>query len=153
MKFKLKFLTAALVLAVFAPGLAADKAEKLTGEVKAHIDRLNERFEEREWRELQKSVTAALKHYESRVEDLEEDVEKLSRKLDKKSKGRYPIEVEFALVYECIFSVPGVRNMNQDEYQKLAACCAESVEKIQERIPKYSEFHKVEQTLNAQCAE
>lgn len=152
MKLKMAFVTAAFALAGFAPGFAGDKAATLTSEVKANIEQLNERYPDKQWRDLQKAVISALKYYEDRVEDLEEDNAKLAKKLDKKSKGRYPIEVEFALVYECIYGTPNVRNMNQDDYQKLAGCCAEAVERIQEQIPKFSEFHKVENTLNARCA-
>ena len=152
MNLKQAFTAAACLLLAFGPGFAGDaKAEKLTAEVKAQVGELDEKYPDRQWRDLQKAVLKALEYYEDKVEDLEGDVEKLTKKLDKKNKGRYPVEVEFALVYECIYG-GGSSRMTEEEYRRLASCCAESLANVQSE-QKFSEYKKLEGKMHLHCSE
>ena len=55
-----------------------------------------------------------------------------------KDKNRYEMEVEFALLYECIFgsgSYMAKGYMTGAEYGKLSNCCAEALKKIESKYP------------------
>ena len=48
------------------------------------------------------------------------------------------MEVEFALLYECIFgsgSYMGKGYMTEAEYRKLSKCCVEALKKIESKYP------------------
>lgn len=74
--------------------------------------------------------------------ELEQKIETLSRDLGSRHKGRYAMAEEFALIYECIFG-RGRQTPTKEQYEQLAACCVEFVQRIQENFASLADFKKM----------
>ena len=83
--------------------------------------------------------SGALKDLGHKVVDFTIDHRKETAEAVKaKDKNRYEMEVEFALLYECVFgsgSYMGKGYMTEAEYRKLSKCCAEALKKIESKYP------------------
>lgn len=68
-----------------------------------------------------------------------------------KTENRYAMEVEFALLFECIFEGPNA--VTQNEYEKRAACCVETLKGIESKYPSTEKFleAKVSKPIGASC--
>lgn len=109
-------------------------------------------------------ATLEAKH-KKELETLEKKVKDLSNDLGSKNKGRYTMKEESALLWECIFG--GISRSNnsgyynsssnscltKSEYERLADCCVRSVQKLQEKLPKFSDYQTLEGAISIKCVQ
>ena len=100
-----------------------------------------------------KAQRAEIQENEKSIEHLNDVVKQKDREIEKYEKkfgGRYTMEKEFALLYECLYgSSNGDDNsFSSDSYSSYKDCCVKAVRKLQEQYPtekKLTEWESVSQ--------
>lgn len=67
------------------------------------------------------------------------------------SGGRYPIEEEFSLLYDCIFGGNGNSCLSESAYRRLAECCKKEIEAAEKSYSSASAFRKSGESLGGKC--
>lgn len=160
MNLKKTLLAAAFALCAGISGAADD----------ASIAKLNEELKELrqenptiQLQSVVNTINTLIENHKKEVEALQKQVDELSADLGKKNKGRYTMKEEAALLWECIFGgMAGNSNgyynssgkcLTKTEYERLASCCIRSVQKLQEKLPKFTDYQDVKGAIYIRCSE
>lgn len=111
------------------------EARELKGEVELQLRKLDSKLQgDKDWEAFRKTLPRTLDAYEALVKELEGG-----------AGGRYPMEEEFALLYECLMDgeEAGYLSISRGSYDELMPECVKVIGEFERQIPSLAEFKKV----------